>query len=112
MKIETRNKKENQVFVIGNIKLLGTDIIISRIIGKNKFHQEVFLVSVDKDGVVKYAIQGKESEYELLEDGNVIGYYRNVPATEEIDNDRRMKPSLRRDLNGYLEECGFIKKLQ
>ncbi len=112
MKRDVRAKIENDAVVIGNIKVLGVEYIISRILSRNKIPEDKFLVSVDSDGTVMYALSDTGGEYKLLSRGMVIGYYRRTLASEEIDEDRRVKPSLRRDLTHYLEECGFIRKLK
>jgi hypothetical protein len=112
MKRDTRAKIEDNGIVIGNIKVLGIEYTIDRILAKNKIHEEKFLVSVDEDGEVMYAIEGTAGEYRLLNGGNVIGYYSRNIAGEEVCYDMRLKPSLRSELTNILKELGFIRKLK
>jgi hypothetical protein len=112
MKRDTRAKIDDDAVEVGNLKILGVDYIASRIISKNKIHESKFLVSVEDDGTVMYALSETAGEFKLLDKGKVIGYYRKTTATETIEEDRRLKPSLRRDLTHFLEECGFIRRLK
>jgi len=112
MKRDTRAKAEDDAFCIGNLKILGVDYVIARVLSRNKIPEDKFLLSVDDDGTVMYAIAGSAGEFSLLAKGKVIGYYKRTLASEQIDDDLRVKPSLRRDLIDFLESCGFIKKLK
>lgn len=112
MRRDTRAKVEEDEFNIGNIRLLGVDYIIARILTRNKIPEDKFLISINDDGEVYYAIENTAGEFRLLSQGKVIGYYRRTLASEVIEDDLRIKPSLRRELTHYLKESGFIKSLK
>lgn len=112
MKRDRRAKIEEDAFFIGNVKIIGVEYIVARILSRNKIPEDKFLISAEDNGTIMYAIAGTAGEYDLLSKGKVIGYYRKTSKEEDIDDDRRVKPSLRRDLIHFLEETGFIKKLQ